>query len=79
MTKKELNRDCRRLLNRFKKGEHFDNGEIAEDFIKEFKRIYGADSSFEYLNPKYVLGLYRINQACRIEPFHFFGIQYEIK
>ena len=79
MTKQELNRDCKRLLNRFKKGDHYKGSSLDEDFIKEFKRIYGADKTFEYLNPKYVLGLYRINQACRIEPFHQFGIWYEIK
>lgn len=79
MTKKELNRDCRRLIKKFKNNEHLDQQRnLSKDFEKEFKKIYGADKEFKYINPKYVLAFYRINQCCLIYPFHTFGIHFEI-
>jgi hypothetical protein len=72
MTKRELNRDCRRLIRSYK-----ENGPQRFD-TKEFKRIYYADRNFEYLTKNNALGLMRINLALRVIPLHNFGIDYEI-
>lgn len=77
MTKQELNQDCRRLINHYKKGVCQD-GTTINDFIDEFKRIYGADKNFEYLTSKNALDLFRINLSMVIVPLHQFGIQYEL-
>jgi hypothetical protein len=81
MTTKELNRDCKRLITLFKKGHKYvynEDSSIKEEFIKELKRVYYADSNFEYLSPKNALGLMRINLSLRVIPLHQFGIGYEL-
>ena len=75
MTAKELNRDCKRLIASFNRGEAY--GEKSQAFNSEFKRIYYADTSFEYLSAKNALCLMRINLSLRIVPLHQFGINFE--
>jgi hypothetical protein len=80
MTKQELNRDAKRLINRYKNNlVHDEKHNVLSDFEKEFKRIYFADSNFEYLKPEYALCMHRINQSLRLIPLHSFGIGYKIK
>lgn len=73
MTTQELNRDIKRLCKRFNEGEY------SESFDKEFKRLYNADSNFQYIKPQLALNMIRINSARRIYALHTFGIGYQIK
>ena len=73
MTKQELNRDCKRLVKQFKDGKQY-----TDEFTAEFKRIYYADSGFEYLSPKNALSLIRINLSLRIIALHQMGLAYEL-
>jgi len=80
MTKQELNRDAKRLIARYKNGfTHDENHNVLPEFEKEFKRVYLADSSFEYLKAEHALALMRINMSLRLIPLHNFGITYKIK
>lgn len=67
MTKQELNRDVKRLANK-----HIEMQE--QDVIKEFKRLYYADSNFEYMNLNSVKMMLRLNLRYRVIALHFFGI-----
>ena len=71
MTKQELNRDAKRLINAYKEHRH----RFSDKAVKEFKRIYYADRSFEYLTLANVKGLLRINLDLRIIELHQFGIE----
>lgn len=68
MTASELNRDIKKLLK------------IQEDpnFEKEFKRLYFADSSFQYMNKKSILIMLRLNLRYRFIPLHSFGINIDL-
>jgi hypothetical protein len=80
MTAKELNQDAKKLINRYKNNlVHDENHSVLPEFEKEFKRIYFADSNFEYLKAEHALALHRINQSLRLIPLHNFGIGYKIK
>lgn len=67
MTKQELNRDVKRLANK-----HIEMQE--QDVIKEFKRLYYADSNFEYMNLNSVKMMLRLNLRYRVIALHIFGI-----
>jgi len=75
MTAKELNRDCKKLIASFNRGEAYGANEAK--FNSEFMRIYGADSGFRYLTAHNALCLMRINLSLRIVPLHQFGINFE--
>ena len=67
MTKQELNRDVKRLANK-----HIEMQE--QDVIKEFKRLYYADSNFECMNLNSVKMMLRLNLRYRVIALHIFGI-----
>lgn len=67
MTKQELNRDVKRLANK-----HIEMQE--QDVIKEFKRLYYADSNFEYMNLNSLKMMLRLNLRYRVIALHIFGI-----
>ena len=67
MTKQELNRDIKRLAN-----NHATMNEA--DLNKEFKRLYYADSNFEYMNLNSLKMMLRLNLRYRVIALHFFGI-----
>jgi len=73
MTTQELNKAIKQICKRYNSGEY------TEEFNKEFKRVYLADSDFQYIKPELALNLIRINMSRRIFPLHSFGIGYEIK
>lgn len=70
MTKAEYNRDVKRLRNYIKANRNGEETYIAS----EFRRLYGADKTFEYANKDSVLTLLRINLRYRLVPLHMFGI-----
>lgn len=67
MTKQELNRDVKRLANK-----HTNMNEA--DLNKEFKRLYYADSNFEYMNLNSLKMMLRLNLRYRFVPLHQFGL-----
>ncbi len=69
MTKSELNRDIKRLAKQF--GTDYAQ---TEAFEKEFKRLYYADSDFQYNNKDSVLTMLRINLRHRFIALHQFGL-----
>lgn len=69
MTKQELNRDIKRL------SKHFATDKAGTpEFEKEFKRLYYADSSFEYINLENLKAMLRINLRHRFIALHQFGL-----
>lgn len=82
MTKQELNRDIKRLWSQWQKALQFggnDYYDILEKNIKpEFKRLYNADNSAQYLNIQSLKIMQRMNQSLVIVPFHVFYINIEI-
>lgn len=73
MTKQELNRDIKRLTKLVGTDK-----EHTPEFEKEFRRLYYADSSMEYLNVESIKTLLRLNVRHRFIPFHQFGLMIEI-
>lgn len=81
MTAAELNRDIKRLANTVEKlhtlNDHDTYFKEVETTVKpEFKRLYLADSQFEYMNKKSILIMLRLNLQFRIIPLHSFGLKY---
>ena len=81
MTPKELNRDIARLGNAVEKLHQLNDQDVyfkeVETTVKpEFKRLYLADSQFEYMNKKSILIMLRLNLQFRIIPLHSFGLKY---
>jgi len=72
MTKQELNRDVKRLWNNHLKCDNYD--QIEKTVIPEFKRLYGADKDFKYLNRDNILRIMVLNRKYNIIPFHRFGL-----
>lgn len=78
MTKQELNRDVKRLYNKYKANS---GGEATNDYYKwldetikpELKRVYYADDNFEYLTADNIKRIIRLNLSLRVIPFHQFG------
>lgn len=68
-----LNRDAKRLVKRYLKGE------TSGDYEAEFKRVYELDPEFIYLNTTHALNFMRINLSMRIVALHMFGIHYKIR
>ena len=69
-----LNRDAKRLVSKYLKGEQYEAG-----FEKEFLRVYELDPEFIFLNITHAMNLYRINLTMRIIPIHMFGIRYKLR
>ena len=87
MTKRELNRDVKRLNNYIKgikKAAEMmqDNTAYFKDiqgYAKgEFIRLIGADNSFESLSAESLRILLKLNLSHRFIPLHTFGIFIEI-
>lgn len=88
MTKAELNRDIKRLRNRVKvlkvdvesnritQAEYFKT--IEEEIKPEFRRLYYADDTFEYMNRESILSMLRMNLSHRFIATHIFGIKIEL-
>jgi hypothetical protein len=82
MTKNELNRDIKRLKSEIYRMS-FESLETYYKYIdtearKEFKRLYYADQSFEYMNKNSVLIMFRLNLKHRFLPLHSFGLGIEL-
>ena len=73
MTSKELNRDIKRLTKLVGTDK-----EYTPEFEKEFRRLYYADSSMEYLNADSMRIMLRLNVRKRFIPFHQFGLMINI-
>ena len=82
MTKQELNRDIKRLANEIYRMSFEPQKEYFEylDKIasKEFKRLYCADSSMEYMNLLSVKIMLRLNVSHKFIPLHNFGLHIEL-
>lgn len=84
MTKKELNRDIKKLAKKElclqtlpNNDQYFDAVEI---FVKpEFKRLYNANKDFEYMNRNSILIMLRLNLKHRIIQLHTFGLNIELE
>ena len=83
MTKAELNTDVRRLYKRFKGNRHFNTAlwsredwdaysKEDNEIKREFKRLYRADNSCEYLNFKSFRMMITMNLSLRVQPLHLF-------
>lgn len=75
MTAKELNRDIKRLGNRYNDlkvvgGDTYYN-EI-ESVKKEFRRLHGADSEATYINLSSMKTMVRMNRELRVLEIHEF-------
>jgi hypothetical protein len=82
MTKNELNRDIKRLKSEIYRMS-FESLETYYKYIdteacKEFKRLYYADQSFEYMNKNSVLIMFRLNLKHRFVAIYHFGIGIEL-
>ena len=66
MTKKELNRDIKRLANNYQ-----NMGE--EDLRKEFKRLYYWDPAMDLMNVYSVRMMLRLNLKYRFISLHYYG------
>ena len=73
MTKQELNRDVKRLSKLIGTDK-----EYTPEFEKEYKRLYYADSTFDYFNLESVRIMLRMNARHRFIPFHQFGLMINI-
>lgn len=74
MTNKELNRDIKRLANRYKKLIADNNYTEHEQEIKaEALRLYRSDLNLEYMNVESLRIMVILNRKIRYEPFHLFG------
>lgn len=77
MTKQELNRDIKRLLNtvaNIAKDEHYHDN-IEKTVKPEFMRLYLADRDFTYMNLQSIKIMLRLNLRYRFEALHHFGLQ----
>jgi hypothetical protein len=79
MKPNELNRDIKRLhleiRNNASKMSSDDFFEYLENTAKiEFKRLFRADDTFEYLSKDSILRMIQMNLTWRIIPFHQFGL-----
>ena len=81
MTKNDLNRDIKKLKSEFYR-IGFWNLEYQEKQMigleKEFKRLYNADSNFEYMNKDSILTMLRLNLKYRFIDLHLFGINIDL-
>lgn len=78
MTTKELNKAIKILSIQYTKMSGADNDLfykwLETTFTPEFKRVYYADDSFQYINRESILILLVLNRKTRVIPFHQFGI-----
>ena len=77
MTKRELNRDCKRLLKMAVKNSQ--NSEIRENIRKEIYRLYLLDKYFCNMSKESILILLRLNLRYVVIPLHTFGIYIELE
>ena len=89
MNKHELNTAIRKLGRDYKKNQKTvsdtTNKEIWHKFgeentrqVKEFKRLYRADDTFEYMNRNSILIMIRLNLSMRAIELHRFGMGIEL-
>lgn len=83
MTKRELNRDIKRLANRVKMlgGINYPSDKYdteVEEIKKEYRRLYYADTTFNSYNTFSILVMIRLNVRYRIIPFHQFGLMIDV-
>lgn len=79
MTKQELNRDVKRLFNRYKANS---GGEATDQYFDwlekevkpELRRLYDADNTFNSLTADNIKRIIRLNLLLRVIPFHQFGL-----
>ena len=82
MTKQELNRDIKRLANEIYRmsfepqKKYFEY--LEKTAAKEYKRLYNADSNFEYMNLLSVKIMLRLNVSHKFVPLHNFGLHIEL-
>lgn len=82
MTKKELNRDVKRLYNEyvhftFQDSETFNKW--AEEKCKpELRRLYGADKEFYYFTLDNLKRMIKMNLRLVVIPLHQFGLFIEL-
>jgi len=78
MTKKELNRDIKRLGSEIYRMSFEDQNKWFEYLEKvakpEFIRLYYADGSFEYMNLNSVKIMLALNSKYKFIPLHQFGL-----
>ncbi len=78
MTKRELNRDVKRLA-KFVSNYVGTTDEKTEEYIKaEAKRLYQADKEMTYLNKDSIKVLLRLNLRYRFVQLHSFGLFIEL-
>lgn len=83
MTKKELNRDVKKLYNTYKSFSNLNNAEAffkwrEEIGDKELIRLYHADTSLQSLTADNLRKLLRLNLSMRVIALHMFGINIEL-
>lgn len=83
MTTAELNRDIKKLLKLYAiiNSNDFDSKEYKDAYGKltnEFKRLYFADTKFEYMNVQSIRIMLRLNLRFRFYQLHTFGLMIEI-
>lgn len=80
MTAKELNRDIKWLRKKaIKWAKNSSYSPETETALKmEYRRIYYADPTFEYLNRKSIITMIRLNLSLRVITFHHFGINIDL-
>ena len=78
MTRKELNRDIKRLWKSYNDSKELTNDgyffEIENSIKPEFSRLYYADDNFEYMNIQSAKIMIRLHLTLRVVPLHLFGI-----
>ena len=88
MTKQELNRDIKRLVNRYLEitnskyyDVHMDEyyNLLDKEIKPELRRLIYADSDFSYLNINSLKALISLNGSLRVVPFHHFGIHIKLQ
>jgi ABC-type branched-subunit amino acid transport system substrate-binding protein len=75
MTKQELNRDIKRLAKMKATDE---SGNLSDTFVKEYKRLYGADNEMTWLTAQSIRIMLHLNLRYRIIPLHLFGIYIDL-
>jgi len=79
MTKRELNRDIKRLAKKFVKWQEGDKSILEADLNLEFRRLYHADREMTNLNRTSILLMLRMQKSLQVIPNHIFGLFIEIE
>lgn len=79
MTKRELNRDIKRLAKKFLQWQEGDRTIPEADLKLEFRRLYHADREMTSLNRTSILLMIRMQRCLQVVPNHIFGLYIEIE